>query len=148
MKRYAFALAVFCLFLAASAVAFAQTQFYCVKADGTALASIAMPSGGPDDPADVCNAVIPQCYLTCDAVEHTNASGFVVPPNLPVVVVTPEMLPKDRNEYIYESPTYCAQQYQNCKTWCGGNRTCIDECKSIRSGCGTGNPEKRRRALP
>jgi hypothetical protein len=67
----------------------------------------------------------------------------VVPPNLPVVTVTPEMLPSDRNQYILESPAYCSQQYQACAARCGGNRDCVEACKSVRSGCGTGNPGGR-----
>lgn len=143
MKRQAVFFSVLCLVLAASATAFAQTQFYCVKPDGMAMAAIVMPMGTQDDPSVVCNAAIPQCVLTCGAVEHMTAYGLVVPPNLPVVMVTPEMLPKDRNQYLYESPAYCAQQYQACLSWCAGSQTCANACQSVRSGCGTGNPGGR-----
>ncbi|WP_300160186.1 hypothetical protein [Solidesulfovibrio sp.] len=143
MKLYPFALSVFLLVLVASTTAYAQTQFYCVKPDGMPMATIVMPMGLQDDPSVVCNAVVPQCYLTCAAVEHITLSGPVAPPNLPVVTVTPGMLPKDINQYNYESPAYCAQQYQACAARCGGNMACLGECNSVRSGCGRGNPGGR-----
>lgn len=143
MKRPTFILLVLSLVLATSAATFAQTPFYCVKPDGMPMATIVMPMGIQSDPSVVCNAVIPQCFLTCGAVEHITTSGVVVPPNLPVVTVTPEMLPTDRNQYIYESPAYCSQQYQACTARCSGNQDCVDACKSVRSGCGMGNPGGR-----
>ncbi|KHK02566.1 hypothetical protein [Desulfovibrio sp. TomC] len=139
MKRSAFVLMALGLLLGLSAPAFAQTPFYCVKPDGLPLATIITPLGLRDDPSVVCNAVIAQCNLTCAAVEHLTIAGYVVPPNLPVVTVTPEMLPTDRNQYMIESPAYCAQQYQACTARCGGDQACLAACKSVRSGCGRGN---------
>jgi len=139
MKRSGLVLLALGLVLALSAPAFAQAPFYCVRPDGLPLATIVTPLGMRDDPSVVCNAVIPQCSLTCAAVEHLTIAGYVVPPNLPVVTVTPEMLPTDRNQYMHESPAYCAQQYQACAAWCGGARACVAACKSVRSGCGRGN---------
>ncbi len=144
MKRTLFILLIMCMALAAASVAFAQAQFYCVKPDGTPMAGILMPQGTQDDPADVCNAVVPQCFLTCGAVaEYRYGGAQMPPPNLPIITVTPQMLPKSRNQYQYESPAYCNQQLQACVASCGGNQDCVAACRSVRSGCGTGNPGGR-----
>ncbi len=137
MKRPLFSLAILVLTLVAASAALAQTQMYCVKPDGSAVAAIILPSGDRHDPSVVCNAVVPQCYLTCSAVLQSQTGGPVaVSPNIPTVNVTPQMLAALGNP-APETPAMCAQQYQQCVAKCRGDRSCISYCQSVRSGCGT-----------
>lgn len=138
MKHNLLAFLVMCLALAGASVASAQTYFYCVKPDGMPVASIIMPAGSRHDPSVVCNAVAPQCFLTCGAVLEFHSGQAVLPPNLPTVTVTPQML-SGLGEPTFESPQYCASQYQTCLANCRGDRSCRAYCESVRSGCGTGN---------
>jgi len=136
MKRLLIAFFVLGLLLAAAAAASAQTQLYCVKPDGMPVAAIVMPYGSNHDPSVVCNAVAPQCYLTCGAVLQIQ-NGMVVAPNLPTIPVTQQMLASLGNP-APETPQQCAQQYQSCVAQCRGDRACVAYCQSVRSGCGTG----------
>lgn len=136
MKRFVPVLALVALLLAA-ATAGAQTQFYCVKPDGAPLAAIVMPSGANHDPSVVCNAAVPQCYLTCSAVVQIQ-NGVSVQPGLPTIQVTRQMLNSLGNG-APETPEYCAKQHQACVAKCRGDKACIAYCQSVRSGCGTGN---------
>ncbi|QAZ66089.1 hypothetical protein [Solidesulfovibrio carbinolicus] len=123
--------------LLVAATANAQTQFYCVKPDGMPVAAIVMPYGTSHDPSVVCNAAVPQCYLTCGAVMQVQ-NGVAVQPNLPTIQVTQQMLNSLGNG-APETPEYCAKQYQSCVAKCRGDKACIAYCQSVRSGCGTGN---------
>jgi len=137
MKRLLILLSALGLVLAATA-AMAQTQMYCVKPDGLPVASIIMPYGAGHDPSVVCNAVAPQCYLTCGAVLHIQSGGPATPPpNVPVITVTPQML-ANIGTHAAETPEFCARQYQSCVAKCRGDRACVGYCQSVRSGCGTG----------
>lgn len=138
MKRILVSVSVVCLIMAAASVASAQSKFYCVKPDGMPVSGIVLPHGARQDPSVVCNAVVPQCYLTCSAVQQIKSGEAVVPPDLPVVKVTRQML-SAVGEPAYESPQYCASQYQNCLANCRGDTSCRAFCESVRSGCGTGN---------
>ena len=138
MKRFVFASLVLTFALAAASAALAQTPMYCVKPNGAAVAAIIMPYGDSHDPSVVCNAVIPQCYLTCSAELQTQMGASTVPPGLPTVTVTPQMLQHVGNP-APETPAMCAQQYQQCVASCRGDQACIAYCQSVRSGCGTGN---------
>ncbi|OLN26370.1 hypothetical protein DVDV_2692 [Desulfovibrio sp. DV] len=135
MKRLVVSLFVMGLLLAATA-AYAQTQLYCVKPDGVPVAAIVMPYGSNHDPSVVCNAVAPQCYLTCGAVMQIT-SGVTIAPNLPTVQVTQQMLASIGNG-APETPEQCAKQYQSCVAKCRGDKACLAYCQSVRSGCGTG----------
>ncbi|MHC1790677.1 hypothetical protein [Solidesulfovibrio sp.] len=135
MKRLLTLFAVLGLLTAATAAS-AQTQFYCVKPDGLPVAAIVMPYGSNHDPSVVCNAAVPQCYLTCGAVLHVR-DGLAVTPNLPTIQVTPQMLATLGN-HAPETPEQCARQYQSCVAQCRGDRACVAACQSVRSGCGTG----------
>lgn len=142
MKRPLFSVLVLCLTLAAATVALAQTQLYCVKPDGMPVAAILMPAGSNQDPSVVCNAVAPQCYLTCGAVLHIQYGGMTTPPpNLPTIAVTQQMLATIGNPAA-ETPAFCAKQYQSCVAQCRGDRACLASCQSTRSGCGTANRGK------
>uniref|UniRef100_I2PYD3 Uncharacterized protein n=1 Tax=Desulfovibrio sp. U5L TaxID=596152 RepID=I2PYD3_9BACT len=144
MKRPLFSLVVLCLTLMAATAALAQTQMYCVKPDGMPVAAIVMPYGANHDPSVVCNAVVPQCYLTCGAVLHVQYGGMTTPPpNLPTIAVTPQMLQNIGNP-APETPAMCNSQYQQCAAQCRGDRACIAQCQSIRSGCGTANSMRQR----
>ena len=136
MKRL-FAPAILVALLLAAATASAQSQFYCVKPDGMPLAAIVMPYGANHDPSVVCNAAVPQCYLTCGAVMQVQ-NGVAVQPNLPTIQVTQQMLNSLGNG-APETPEYCAKQHQACVAKCRGDKACIAYCQSVRSGCGTGN---------
>lgn len=136
MKRFLIASFVLALTLAAAGAASAQTRLYCVKPNGAAVAAIVLPYGDSHDPSVVCNAVVPQCYLTCSAVREGGAAQAAV--NLPTVTVTQQMLQNLGNP-APETPAMCAQQYQSCVAQCRGDRACIAYCQSVRSGCGTGN---------
>jgi hypothetical protein len=137
MKRTLLLLAILALSLAAASAASAQTQFYCVKPDGAAIAAIALPYGARHDPSVVCNAVVPQCYLTCGAVLELR-DGSSVAAGVPTIQVTQQMLDRIGNP-APETPAMCAQQYQQCVSQCRGDRACVAACQSVRSGCGTGN---------
>lgn len=141
MKRTLLLLAILALSLAAAGIASAQTQLYCVKPDGSAVASIILPQGDRHDPSVVCNAVVPQCYLTCSAVLQLQDGRSVAAGNVPVVQVTPRMLQNLGNP-APETPAMCEQQYRDCVNKCRGDRACIGYCKSVRSGCGTGGYRK------
>lgn len=134
MKRFLFASLVLTLLLAAAGMASAQTQLYCVKPNGAAVAAIVLPAGDSHDPSVVCNAVVPQCYLTCAAVGQTGQGMAAA--NVPTVVVTAQMLQRLGNP-APETPAMCTQQYQTCVAQCRGDRACIAYCQSVRSGCGT-----------
>ena len=137
MKRLMLLLPALALVLAASA-AMAQTQMYCVKPDGMPVASIVMPYGAQHDPSVVCNAVVPQCYLTCGAVLRLQSGGPASPPpNVPVITVTPQMLANIGGNGA-ETHEFCERQYQSCVAKCRGDRACVAYCQSVRSGCGTG----------
>jgi hypothetical protein len=136
MKRLVAAVFLLGLLLAAAAVQ-AQTQFYCVKPDGMPVSAIVMPAGSGHDPSVVCNAAVPQCYLTCGAVLQIQ-NGVAVAPNLPTVQVTQQMLNSLGNGAA-ETPEFCAKQYQSCIGKCRGDKACVAYCQSVRSGCGTGN---------
>jgi hypothetical protein len=139
MKRLLCSLFALSLTLAAATVALGQTQFYCVKPDGAPVASIVMPSGTRHDPSVVCNAAVPQCFLTCGAVMQIQSGGATMPPpNVPTVTVTQQML-SNLGTPVQETPAYCAKQYQDCVARCRGDRACVAACQSVRSGCGTGN---------
>ena len=135
MKRLVIPFFVMGLLLAA-ATAFAQTQLYCVKPDGAPVAAIVMPYGSNHDPSVVCNAAVPQCYLTCGAVLQIT-SGVTIAPNLPTIQVTQQMLASIGNG-APETPEQCAKQYQSCVAKCRGDKACLAYCQSVRSGCGTG----------
>ena len=137
MKRPLFVALVLTLALAAASAALAQTQLYCVKPDGSAVAAISLPYGDRHDPSVVCNAVVPQCFLTCGAVAQIHSGGPAGPtPNVPTVNVTPQML-SALGGASAETPEQCARQYQGCVAKCRGDRSCIAYCQSVRSGCGT-----------
>ncbi|EFL50687.1 conserved hypothetical protein [Solidesulfovibrio fructosivorans JJ]] len=136
MKRFLFVSLVLALTLAAASMAMAQSTLYCVKPNGAAVAAITMPPGDTHDPSVVCNAVVPQCYLTCTAVLQTQMGGAAA--NVPTIPVTRQMLQNLGNP-APETPAMCAQQYQRCVAKCRGDRACISYCQSVRSGCGTGN---------
>lgn len=138
MKRISIFFVVMCVVLAAASAAFAQNKYYCVKPDGAPISAIVLPRGARQDPSVVCNAVVPQCFLTCSAVQRIGSGEGVVPPSVPVVKVTRQML-STVGSPAYESPQYCAQQYQNCLANCRGDSSCRAFCESVRSGCGTGN---------
>ncbi|HCR11941.1 MULTISPECIES: hypothetical protein [Solidesulfovibrio] len=138
MKRPLFIALVLTLALAAASAALAQTQLYCVKPDGSAVAAISLPYGDRHDPSVVCNAVVPQCYLTCSAVMQVQDGYAAQAANVPVIQVTQQMLQRLGNP-APETPAMCAQQYQQCVSQCRGDKACIAYCKSVRSGCGTGN---------
>ncbi len=136
MKHLLFASLVLSLTLAA-AVAWGQTQFYCVKPDGAPVAAIVMPYGSNHDPSVVCNAAVPQCFLTCSAVQRLPAGGQATPPpDVPTVAVTPQML-SNFGAPAAETPEACDRQYQACVAKCRGDRACVAYCQSVRSGCGT-----------
>lgn len=137
MKRILLTFVVMGLVVAAASAAFAQNKYYCVKPDGAPISAIVLPRGVTQDPSVVCNAVVPQCFLTCSAVQRLG-NGENPAPNVPVVKVTRRMLGTVGNP-AYESPQYCAQQYQNCLANCRGDSSCRAFCESVRSGCGTGN---------
>ena len=137
MKRFLFSLLVLGAVLSAAA-AWAQTQFYCVKPDGAPVAAIVLPYGAGHDPSVVCNAVVPQCYLTCGAVMQVQSGVAAPAPGLPTVTVTPQML-SNLGGAGAETPEYCARQYQSCVAKCRGDRACAAYCQSVRSGCGTAN---------
>ena len=84
MKRILLSVFVLCLALAGAVTASAQTTFYCVKPDGAPVAGIVVPSGDRHDPSVLCNAFVPQCFLTCGAVLRVQDGQSVVPPNLPM----------------------------------------------------------------
>jgi hypothetical protein len=138
MKRILFTTLVLCLALAGAVAASAQTTFYCVKPDGAPVAGIIMPGGSNHDPSVVCNAVVPQCFLTCGAVAQLADGMAVLPQGLPMITVTPQML-SGLGAPVYESPEHCASQYQQCLAKCRGDQACRAYCQSVRSGCGTGN---------
>ncbi|WP_300159672.1 hypothetical protein [Solidesulfovibrio sp.] len=138
MKRPLLATLVLTLILAAASAAMAQTQMYCVKPDGAAVAAISLPYGDRHDPSVVCNAVVPQCYLTCSAVLQIKDGYAAQAANVPVVQVTQQMLQNLGNP-APETPAMCAQQYQQCVSKCRGDKACVAYCQSVRSGCGTGN---------
>ena len=98
------------------------------------MAAIVLPAGDSHDPSVVCNAVVPQCYLTCAAVGQTGQGMAVA--NVPTVTVTAQMLQHLGNP-TPETPAMCAQQYQSCVAQCRGDRSCVAYCQSVRSGCGT-----------
>lgn len=135
MKRLLVSFFILGLLLAAT-TAVAQTQFYCVKPDGMPVSAIVMPASSSQDPSVVCNAVAPQCYLTCGAVLHVR-DGVVVAPGLPTIQVTQQMLNSIGNP-APETPAQCAKQYQSCVAQCRGDKACLAACQSVRSGCGTG----------
>jgi hypothetical protein len=137
MKRILLSSLVLCLALVGAATASAQTTFYCVKPDGAPVAGIVIPSGR-HDPSVLCNAMVPQCFLTCGAVLQLQNGQAVAPPDLPMVTVTPQML-NSMGSPAYESPQQCASQYQQCLAKCRGDQACKAYCESVRSGCGTGN---------
>jgi hypothetical protein len=138
MQRILFSLMVLGLIVAAAAPASAQEYFYCVKPDGAPVASIVMPAGSRHDPSVVCNAMVPQCFLTCAAVQQLHDGQAVLPPDLPAITVTPQML-SGLGAPTYESPAQCESQFQACLGSCRGDRACQAYCRSVRSGCGTGN---------
>ena len=137
MKHFLFVSLVLTLTLAAASMALAQSTMYCVKPNGAAVAAITMPPGDTHDPSVVCNAVVPQCYLTCGAVMQVQ-NGVAVQPNLPTIQVTQQMLNSLGNG-APETPEFCAKQYQSCVAKCRGDKACVAYCQSVRSGCGTGN---------
>ncbi|WP_428564386.1 MAG: hypothetical protein ACP59X_02125 [Solidesulfovibrio sp. DCME] len=137
MKRRLFLFAILALCLAGASAASAQTQMYCVKPDGAAVAAIVLPYGTQHDPSVICNAVVPQCYLTCGAVLQLQ-DGRSVAAGVPTVQVTQQMLQRIGNP-APETPAMCAKQYQDCVAKCRGDRACVAYCQSVRSGCGTGN---------
>jgi len=137
MKRFLFLSLVLGLTLAAVTAASAQTQTYCVKPDGAPVAEIIIPRGSANDPSVICNAVVPQCFLTCSAVARTQSGSMAAPaPNVPVVTVTPQML-SNLGGGGAETPELCNKQYQSCVAKCRGDRACAAYCQSVRSGCGT-----------
>lgn len=138
MKRSLMLLLALGLVVASAGASFAQSRFYCVKPDGTPLAAIVMPYGDNHDPSVVCNAAVPQCFLTCAAVSRVRDGVAVTPDNVPTVTVTPQML-ANIGGGAAETPAFCAQQYDACVAHCRGDRSCIGYCQSVRSGCGTGN---------
>jgi hypothetical protein len=138
MQRILFSILLLSLVVAGAAPAAAQEYFYCVKPAGAPVASIIMPAGTRHDPSVVCNAMVPQCFLTCAAVQQLHEGQAVLPPNLPSLTVTPQML-SGLGAPAYESPAQCESQYQACMAKCRGDRDCQSYCRSVRSGCGTGN---------
>jgi hypothetical protein len=139
MKRPLLFFVVLSLTLVAASVASAQTRMYCVKPDGAPIAAIVMPYGSNHDPSVVCNAVVPQCFLTCGAVAQMHSGTQNAPaPNVPIVTVTAQML-SGLGSSGAESPELCAKQYQSCLAKCRGDRSCAAYCESVRSGCGTAN---------
>jgi len=138
MQRILFSILLVSLLVAGAVPVAAQGYFYCVKPDGAPVASIVMPAGSHHDPSVVCNAMVPQCFLTCAAVEQHQDGQAVLPPNLPAITVTPQML-SGLGAPTYESPAQCESQYQACVAKCRGDRACESYCRSVRSGCGTGN---------
>lgn len=139
MKRMLLSFSVLCLIVAGASAALAQSTYMCVKPDGTPVAGIIMPRGADQDPSVVCNAVVPQCFLTCSAMQRFQNGQAPLPAGLRTIRVTRRML-SAVGEPGYESPQYCEQQYQNCLANCRGDRACQAFCRSVRSGCGTGNP--------
>jgi hypothetical protein len=138
MKRVLLAFLVMCLVVVAASVASAQGKYVCVKTDGSPVAGIILPRGAKQDPSVICNAVVPQCFLTCSAVQKFHDGQSELPPGLPTVKVTRRML-SSVGEPAFESPQYCASQYQNCLANCRGDNACRAFCESVHSGCGTGN---------
>ena len=143
MKRILLLVFVLSLALAGAATASAQTTFFCVKPDGQPVAGIVIPYGDRHDPSVICNAMVPQCFLTCGAVMQRADGQDVLPPGLPLVQVTPQML-NSLGTPAYESPQQCAAQYQQCLARCRGDQACKAYCDSVRSGCGTGNSGRQQ----
>lgn len=139
MKRFLLSFSVVCLIVAAAPAAFAQGKYICIKPDGAPVAGIIMPRGAKADPSVVCNAVVPQCFLTCSAVQKFQNGQAPLPAGLRTIKVTHRML-SAVGEPGYESLQYCEQQYQNCLANCRGDSACRAFCGSVRSGCGKGNP--------
>ena len=138
MQRILTSLFVLGLVLFGATAASAQGYFYCVKPDGAPVASIVLPAGAGHDPSVVCNAVVPQCFLTCSAVLEVHSGQAVLPPDLPSVTVTPHML-ANLGGASPETPALCDEQYRQCVARCRGDHACQAYCQSVRSGCGTAN---------